>query len=149
MTQQLLHYLEFSAHTSQQRRIRSDETCASQCISGFRPSPRLGEHVFVKSLVPKMDAVLGAVCSQKSSRRALCTLIVFATPKARWQRADEQVPASATIPSCTDQRHRKRWIALRSSFLGRSRCRPISSRTTRSAASPWTLPGELAFVLGC
>jgi hypothetical protein len=27
-----------------------------------------------------MDAVLGAVCSQKSSRRALCTLIVFATP---------------------------------------------------------------------
>src|ERR1051325_676999 len=52
---------------------------ASQCISGFPPSRRLVEHIFVKSLVPRMDGALGAVCSHKSSRRGLYKLIVFST----------------------------------------------------------------------
>jgi len=54
-----------------------------------------------------MGDALGAVCSQRSSRRALCTLIVFANRKAHWQRAGGRVPASATIRSCTDQRHQR------------------------------------------
>src|SRR5215831_6875308 len=88
--------------------------CASQRISGFRPSRQLVEHICVELLVPRMDVALGAVCSQKPSRQALRKSIVFATPEVHRQRADGRVRASATIPSCTGQRHRKRWIALRS-----------------------------------
>ena len=83
MPQQLLHDFEFGAHTSPERRMRMAKRVPANAFLDSDLLRDWVEHVFVKSLVPKMDAVLGAVCSQKSGRRALCTLIVFATPKAR------------------------------------------------------------------